>query len=209
MSALATGRRTITARRLCVFDPNVDDVVLGRILNEKTNRVVCTQWRRSCVFQAQAPEPQVVGQRERAVGPVGQVAPEAPAQEPEVVDRWRRARTQAAPISAGRVRGAVARGAAPAGRGSVGHTKGVGSPAPFRLRKQRPGVGERDIAPFVVVPSPQAPETQAGFSYLVFFALLFYHTTTGRPPKSAARVSLSVIRGMPTVCRFTFYQSSA
>lgn len=109
--------------------------------------------------QAQTPEPAVFGQRERAVRPVEQVAPAAPAQEPEVVDR-RRPRAQATQVPACGVGGPVARGAAAAGRGQVGHTEGLGGPAAFGLREQRAGVRERDFTPFVVVQETETPETQ-------------------------------------------------
>lgn len=54
----------------------------------------------------------------------------------------------------------MARGAAPAGRGQVGHSESLGGPTAFGLREQRAGVRERDFAPFVVVQETETPETQ-------------------------------------------------
>lgn len=54
----------------------------------------------------------------------------------------------------------MAGSSAKAGRGQVGHTKGVGSSASVGLREQRAGVRERDFSPFLVVPQTKTPETQ-------------------------------------------------
>jgi len=85
----------------------------------------------------------------------------------------RTARAQTAQISAGRVRGTVARSATEAGRGQICHTEGVGGAAAVGLREQRAGVRERDITSFVVVPEAKAPETQASVNAFILRRLLY------------------------------------
>lgn len=94
----------------------------------------------------------------------------------------------------------MARGAAAAGGGQVGHTKGVGGPAAFGLREQRSGVRERDLAPLVVVPEAETPEAQVrerfSGSQLFFFSFLL---NALRFPQDTSRTAFSQAHFFPNI----------